>query len=400
MTAATGECNRTELRRTFAQVAATVMFALYIAGVIATLVLRAQAHAAVFQAMVIPFTAFAVVGWLIAMRRARTPLGWVFLAIGVLTSIGILTDSIVGLSVHRGWSPHGIVVVGAWIQLWYWYPLLLLSTVYTLLLFPSGLPSRRWRPFIWVISAALAAMVVTAAIAPRLDVGHRQVPNPIGLSFVPEDVESTPIFAVAGIVIMAGLVLAVASLGIRFRRARNNERAQLKWFFLGAAFLGVFVVASFLSKSFNNSEANDAIAPIALTAMPLSCGLAIFRYRLYDIDRVVSRTVSYFVVTGSVVGIYVGAVALIESVLGFSSGIAVAASTLAAAAAFQPLRARVQRVIDRRFDRAAYDARRTVESFSNRLRDQVDVEAVRGDLLTTVSAAVAPAKASVWMATR
>jgi len=157
------------------------------------------------------------------------------------------------------------------------------------------------------------------------------------------------------------------------------------------------MVASLLSKSFNNSWVNDALAPFAFMATPVSCGFAILRYRLYDIDSIVSRAVSYLVVTGVVVGFYVGVVALVETVLGFSSSIAVAASTLGAAAAFQPVRRRVQRAVDHRFDRAAYDARRTVERFSAAMRDKADVDAVRDDLLTTVTFAVAPASASVWV---
>jgi hypothetical protein len=250
---------------------------------------------------------------------------------------------------------------------------------------------------VWVVSLTLTAMIVTAALSPQLDVGKREIANPIGVASLPKNIESTPVFSAAGFVIVICLLLAVTSLGIRFRRAQGIERAQLKWFFLGATFLGAFVIASLVSKPFNHSAANSVLAPIALTAMPVSCGLAILRYRLYDIDRVVSRTVSYFLVTGVIIGGYIGVVALVESVLGFSSSVAVAASTLAAAAAFQPLRVRVQRVVDRRFDRAAYDARRTVDAFSNRLRVEVDAGAIRDDLLTTVSSAIAPATASLWV---
>jgi MFS family permease len=378
---------------------AHVIAAFYIAAMIVTFILRAIAHASIFDAFFIPFTSCTLVGWLIAIRKPRTPLAWVFLSIGGFTALGVLSDAFVSLADSRGWSPHGLVLAAAWVQLWFWYPLLLLSTLYTLVLFPEGLPSRRWRPMVWVVSVTLVAMVLAAALTPRIDVGKRHVPNPIGLRWLPDNVEHTRLFSLAGPIIIIGLLGAVVSLGIRFRRSHGIERAQLKWFFLGAAFLGLFITASLTSRSFDNSTANNILSPIALTAMPVSCGLAILRYRLYDIDRLVSRTLSYFVVTGAVAGVYVGVVALIESVLGFSSSVAVAASTLAAAAAFQPLRSRVQRVVDRRFDRAAYDARRTVEAFSARLRDEVDVDTVRADLLTTVSLAIAPTTASLWVAT-
>jgi hypothetical protein len=365
---------------------------------VGTLVLRGAAHTGVWQAFIIPFTAFSTVGWLVAVRRPTAPLGWLFLGIGVLTAVGTLTDGIVLLALHRGWSAHGLVLFSAWVQMWYWYPLLLMATAYTLLLFPNGLPSRRWRPVLWMLSLGLAAMVVTAALAPTVDVGTRlKVANPIGVASDWNDVESSPVFKAAGVVLIACLVASVVSLGVRFRRSRGLERDQLKWFFLGAAVLGVFVIASLVSPTFNNSRADDLLAPIVLAAMPLACGFAILRYRLYDVDRIVSRAVSYLVVTGVVVALYVGVVALIESVLRFSSSVAVAASTLAAAAAFQPVRRRVQRAVDHRFDRAAYDARRTVEAFAGRLRDEVDVDTVRADLLTTVAATVAPVRLSLWV---
>ena len=378
-------------------VLATAMWAFYMVGMVAALGLRASQHADVWQAFAIPFTAFATVGWLIAVRRPEAPLGWLFLGIGALTSIGVVTDGVAQLGLHRGWAAHGIVLLSAWVQMWYWYPLLGMSTAYTLLLFPNGLPSRRWRPVLWVLSLALASMVVTAAIAPTLDYGKQRVPNPIGVASDWKDVENSPVFNVAGLVLMACLAASVVSLGIRFRRSRGLERAQLKWFFLGAAVLGIFVITSLVSPTFNNSKADDLLAPFVFTAMPVACGLAILRYRLYDIDRVVSRTVTYVSVTGVIVAFYVGVVALVETVLGFSSSVAVAASTLVAAAAFQPLRRRVQRGVDRRFDRAAYDARRTVERFATAMRDKADVDAVRDDLVTTVTLAIAPASASVWV---
>jgi hypothetical protein len=284
--------------------------------------------------------------------------------------------------------------------MWYWYPLLVLSAPYTLLLFPSGLPSRRWRPVLWLLTAALAMMTVSAALMPNIDWGKKHVHNPIGLPVHVKDIEKTPLFGVAGVLLIVCVVASVASLAVRFRRSHGIERAQLKWFFLGSTLLGVNVVGSMVSTSFNHSAVSSVLTPFALSAMPFACGLAVLRYRLYDIDRVVSRTVSYAIVTGAIVGLYVGAVALADGVLGFSSNVAVAASTLAAAAAFQPLRRRVQHAVDRRFDRAAYDARRVADAFSLRLRNAVDVDRVTGDLLSTVATAVAPANASVWLVTQ
>lgn len=378
-------------------VLASSMWVFYAVGMVCTFVLRAMAHQGVWQAFAIPFTAFATIGWLVAVRSPRTPLGWLFLGIGALTSAGVITDGAVQLGLSRGWQAHGFVLFSAWFQMWYWYPLLGMSTACTLLLFPNGLPSRRWRPVLWVLSLGLAAMVVTAAIAPTIDFGNAKVPNPIGVPSDWKDVENSPVFNAAGLVLMLCLAASVVSLGVRFRRSRGLERAQLKWFFLGASVLGVFVIASLVSPTFNNSKADDLLAPVVFTAMPVACGLAILRYRLYDIDRIVSRAVSYLLVTGLVVAFYVGVIALVETGLGFSSSVAVAATTLAAAAAFQPLRRRVQRAVDHRFDRAAYDTRGTVERFAAAMRDRTDVDAVRDDLLTTVTFAVAPTSASLWV---
>jgi hypothetical protein len=373
------------------------MFAFYAVGMATTMALRVAAHEHVWDTLFITFLTFSLVGWLIAMRSPRTVIGWLFLSVGVLTAFGVMTEALVALALHRGWAAHGVVLFSAWVQMWYWYPLLLMATVYTLLLFPSGLPSRRWRPVLWALTIALAAMTVTAALSPAIDFGKGKVPNPIGLSSDWKDVETSPVFNVSGFVLMACVVATVVSLGVRFRRSRGIERAQMKWFFLGAAFLAVDMIVSLLSKSFNNSWVNEALAPFAFMAMPVSCGFAILRYRLYDIDRIVSRAVSYLVVTGLVVAFYVGVIALVETGLGFSSSVAVAATTLAAAAVFQPLRRRVQSAVDHRFDRAAYDARRTVERFSAAMRDKVDVDAVRDDLLSTATLAVAPAFASLWV---
>ncbi|HET7312136.1 MAG TPA: histidine kinase N-terminal 7TM domain-containing protein [Mycobacteriales bacterium] len=379
------------------QLLATAMFAFYAVGMATTMALRVAAHEHVWDTLFITFLTFSLVGWLIAMRSPRTVIGWLFLSVGVLTAFGVMTEALVALALHRGWAAHGVVLFSAWVQMWYWYPLLLMATVYTLLLFPSGLPSRRWRPVLWALTIALAAMTVTAALSPAIDFGKGKVPNPIGLSSDWKDVETSPVFNVSGFVLMACVVATVVSLGVRFRRSRGIERAQMKWFFLGAAFLAVDMIVSLLSKSFNNSWVNEALAPFAFMAMPVSCGFAILRYRLYDIDRIVSRAVSYLVVTGLVVAFYVGVIALVETGLGFSSSVAVAATTLAAAAVFQPLRRRVQSAVDHRFDRAAYDARRTVERFSAAMRDKVDVDAVRDDLLSTATLAVAPAFASLWV---
>ncbi|HEU5034848.1 MAG TPA: hypothetical protein VFT62_08855 [Mycobacteriales bacterium] len=374
---------------------AVSVLGIYVIATIATLVIRVEAHEPLGMSYVIPFSIYALVGCLVATKQPRIPLGWVFLGVGLLTSLGQTSDATVALALHNGWRCAGVVMAAAWVQLWYWYPLISLSTVGTLLLYPNGLPSRRWRPVLWLFIAAVSTITVSGALVSEVDFGKRRLPNPTAV-FGAKTIESTPMVSVLNIVFIVLVVMTLASIAIRFRQASGLVRAQMKWFFLAGGLLAFSLVLSLLAPKETNSAVGNALLSIGLTALPTSCGIAVMRYRLYEIDRIVSRTVSYLLVTGSVVGMYVGGVALVDGVLGFSSSVAVAASTLAAAALFQPLRRRLQAMVDRRFDRAAYDARRTVETFAVRLRDQVDVDAIRDDLLHTAATAVAPTRASLW----
>ncbi len=184
-----------------------------------------------------------------------------------------------------------------------------------------------------------------------------------------------------------------------YRRSTDERRQQLKWVSAGAAICLISLVAEvFLSDSSGGfGKVVWHITFFGIAAFPISIGVAMLKYRLYDIDRLISRTLSYAIVTGLVVGVYVGVITLVTRVLGFSSPVAVAASTLAAVALFNPARVRIQRVVDRRFNRARYDAEATIASFTARLRDAVDVEKVRSELLEVVNRAVEPAHATVWI---
>jgi hypothetical protein len=200
-------------------------------------------------------------------------------------------------------------------------------------------------------------------------------------------------------VVLGCAIAAMASIIVRWRRAVGIERQQLKWLMLAAAVSGPAIVVTELlpehSLAYGVAQVANSPAWLAIAA-----ALAVLRYRLYDIDRIVSRTASYAIVTGLIAGVYVGGVSLTVGVLRLSSTLGVAAATLVAAAVFQPLRRRIQQSVDRRFNRASYDARRVVEAFSARLRDEVDGDAVHADLITTVELVVAPATASVWVPAR
>ena len=190
----------------------------------------------------------------------------------------------------------------------------------------------------------------------------------------------------------------VAHQVLSWRRATGERRQQLKWLATGAAVTLVVLAASFAIRSARVSR--DEVLGIALAALPVGIGVGILKYRLYDIDRIISRTLAYAIVTGLLVGVYAGLVLLATQVLGFHSPVAVAASTLAAAALFSPLRRRVQRAVDRRFNRARYDADQTVAAFAARLKDAVDLDAVRDDLASVVHQALEPAHVSVWISQR
>jgi len=194
---------------------------------------------------------------------------------------------------------------------------------------------------------------------------------------------------------LVALVAGAAALIVRFRRSGTEQRLQLKWVMYAAAVAAVAVLAV-------GQFSNDPLPEFAVffPLVPASVGIAILKYRLYDIDRIISRTLAYAVVTGLLVGVYAGLVLLATQVFGFHSTVAVAAATLAAAALFSPLRRRVQQLVDRRFNRVRYDADQTIAAFAGQLRDAVDLEAVRAGLLAVVNGAVEPTHSSVWIASQ
>jgi hypothetical protein len=332
-------------------------------------------------------------GDVLLRRRPAQKLGWVVAGIGltVLLQTAVTVYADYSLYVHPLPSPAAVFAV-AGLPSGMLVPLL----AALFLLFPTGsLPGRRWR-----VVAVLLLLTFLVGLPGQLggapsDTDYPQLPNPLQLhSAVVQHLS-----AVVNVAQVFLLLASAASVAVRWRRSGDLVRRQIKVLLAAAALWPPVVVILVAGpKSFSDGVWGQLLFAIPVITMVVAVFVAVVRYRLYDIDRIISRTVSYVVVTGLVIGCYIGLVALIETVLGFSSGVAVAASTLSAAAAFQPLRRRVQRTIDRRFDRAAYDARRTAEAFAQRLRDQVDVDTVRSELLVTVSTAVAPRELSVWLA--
>ena len=348
--------------------------------------------------------AFLGVGWLVAYRRPEHPMGWMLLGVSgfiLLSGIGGPL-SILAYTRHDAIGPLG--PVGVLFQP-SWAPAITLL-VLCILLYPDGKPpSPRWRwPVRWLVGLAAiwqlgAWMIVVSTLLGggriRLDsTGDlEQVNQPSGTWAWWGIVEVAFFLTVA--VLMIGWVVAQAR---HYRRLTGERRVQQKWLLAGASLsVGGFVIFTLnVLPAFPDTLATAGFV-IGASAVPIAIGIGILKYRLYDIDRVISRTVSYAIVTALLVGTFVGLVALTTDVLAFSSSVGVAASTLAAAALFNPSRLRVQHAVDRRFNRARYDAEATVEAFAQRLRDAVDLDAMQADLLRTVHRAVEPAHATVWI---
>jgi hypothetical protein len=336
------------------------------------------------------------VGLLITLRVPGNRLGWVSLLLSVGSGVQLFSGALATQLAGRGPATPAVdwlAAVSAVGQIWVVGGLMVFGY-----LAPDGrLLSRRWRPLFILLLLTLGFLALDG-MTTLSGVQNEVVVARPPFSLLSEGAMQTGM-TVANVVAFFALPAGLVSLFLRYRRGSAIQRLQLKWLVL-AAFVALFLavgVQSLVSHYWPHAQwTGTAIWAVIGSCLPLGVAVGVLRYRLYDIDRILSRTVGYLLVTGGVVGVYVGVIALIDTVLGLASSAAVAASTLAAAAAFQPLRRRVQTLVDRRFDRAAYDARRTIEVFSNRLRDQVDADAVRDDLLSTVASAVAPARLSLW----
>ena len=347
----------------------------------------------------------AAVGMVVTRRQRENPLGWLFLVIGVCLFLSTVGADYAVLAYRLGHRlPFGPVAL-ALDQLW--GPSLDLLAV-AILLFPDGrLPSRFWRGALRVYGVWFAALLAAtgAAMAGALAAHPVRVDNNGGLAAL--DHPAGWFNAVQGLLVfvLLGLSLAfIARQALSWRRATGERRQQLKWLASGAT---VSIICLFLAASSSSSGNGptlwgvlSSLAWMGVAALPVSIGVAILKYRLYDIDRIISRTLAYAIVTGLLVGVYAGLVLLATQVFRFHSTVAVAAATLAAAALFNPLRRRVQRGVDRRFNRARYDADKTVAAFAARLKDAVDLDSVRDDLAGVVHQALEPAHVSVWISHR
>jgi hypothetical protein len=348
------------------------------------------------------FLAFPIVGALIASRHPRNPVGWICLAVGLFWTLTFLEDSI------SGFGPDS-VTMDALTQA-DWVPPIGLLGIYLILLFPDGkLPSRRWRPLAWFSGVVIVLASLGITFAPGPLEGHPGVRNPFGL-------EGAPWLATAVIVILPLLPLCMlasaVSLVLRYGRSRGVEREQIKWIAFAASVVGLLYLIAMVG-SFTYSGPWGApgtplwlgllqqAALVSFTAVPIAVGFAVLRYRLYDVDVVINRTLVYGSLTAMLVALYFGGIVVLQRMFvlltGQQSTLAIVASTLLIAALFTPLKWRIQSFIDRRFYRRKYDARKTLEAFSATLRDETDLEALNNDLVGVVRETMQPAHVSLWL---
>jgi hypothetical protein len=356
-----------------------------------------------YTSTVVAALTFSTIGALVASRRLRNPIGWLFSASGLLYSATSFVHqySIHALVTDPDLLPGGLVA--AWLTSWLYIPPGIL-VLFLFLLFPDGrLPSPRWRSAAWLAALVFCLWIASYALAPgQLQLGpvFPRLGNPFGVEGAAGLFDlinsslSTPLWVLAA-------VIPIGALFVRFRQARGVERQQIKWVVYAASMLIAAIVVVSLWPALDGSMVGGALFLVGFLAIPTAMGVAIFRYRLYDIDILINRTLVYGALTASLALVYVGSVALLQGVLraltAQESQLAIVASTLAVAALFNPLRRRIQSFIDRRFYRRKYDAAKTLEAFSAKLREETDLDALSDDLVGVVRETMQPSHLSLWL---
>jgi hypothetical protein len=343
------------------------------------------------------FSAFMIVGALIVTHRPGNAIGWIFSAIALLAFTGQLAGQYAtyAYATRPGSLPGA--TLAAWYGYWPWWLVLTLTLIFTPLLFPTGrLLSPRWRPVAWLAGVTTAVLTVGTSLRTELELAPGQViANPIGVAAVGNPEQSPVALVLIGLLTVLAAV-AFGSLVLRFRRSRGEERQQLKWFTYAAALVPLSVIGDSLP-----AVVGDLANDVPIVLLPVAAGIAILRYRLYDIDRLINRTLVYGLLTALLAGVYVGAVLVLGQIFGGVTGDppswVVAGATLAVAALFQPARRRIQAVVDRRFNRRKYNAAKTIQAYSTRLRDQVDLDALSTELLAVVDQTMEPTRVSLWL---
>jgi hypothetical protein len=352
----------------------------------------------------LPFLAFPLVGALVASRRPRNPIGWICLAAGLFWMLIVLGDSL-----PLDFGPYPVTIYA--LTQWLWVPPVGLLGIYMILLFPDGrLPSRRWRPLAWLSGAAMVLASVALTVAPGDLPGYPGARNPFGLEGHPAIAQAL----VGTIAMLPVCILASAvSLVWRYRHSGGEVRLQIRWVAFAASFVGLAYGITLVSglllapESLATEEGPLWMSLLQNTVLmsyagvPVAVGVAVLRYRLYDIDVLINRTLVYGTLTASLALLYLSCVVSLQYVLreltGQETRLAVVASTLVIAAMFGPLRRRVQAFVDRRFFRKKYDATKTLETFSARLRDETDLKQLDAGLSGVVRETLQPAHVSLWL---
>jgi hypothetical protein len=355
--------------------------------------------------LVVAALAFSTVGVLVASRRGENPIGWLLLCAGILYATELFAGnySVYTLATDPGSLPGASVA--AWLTAWVWISGGSL-VLFIFLFFPDGkLPSSRWRPVAWLVLVNAALSVAPFAFAPAPLEGFyagSPVTNPVGIQGSERLLDlGESVTIVLLIPISISLILAFI---VRFRRAHGEERQQIKWVAYGVAVFAFAVIVVSVWPSLDGSTVGSVLFLAGFVAIPSAMALAILKYRLYDIDVVINLTLVYAILTAMLALAYGVSIALLQGTLialtGQSSQLAVVASTLVIAALFNPLRRRVQGLVDRRFYRRKYDAAKTLEEFGSSLREEVDLENLTSDLVAVVEKTIQPAHVSLWLRDR
>jgi len=357
----------------------------------------------------VPFLAFPLVGALIASRRPRNPIGWICLAVGLFWMLNIMSGGygIYGLLASTGSVPFPVAIgsQGEWMG-----PATVgLLGTFLILLFPNGrLPSARWRPLAWLSGTLLVLGSVANALAPGPLPDLGEVRNPFGLEGYPWMSGARD---AVNLLLSLCMLASASSLVMRYRRSGGEVRQQIKWIAFAASVValgvcGAVVLGTFAADTEGGTHPlligllEDAIT-LSFAGVPIAVGFAVLKYRLYDIDVIINRTLVYGSLTAILATVYFGSVVVLQrlfvALTSEKSTLAVVASTLVIAALFNPLRRRIQGFIDRRFYRSKYDARKTLEAFSTKLRDETDLDALSGNLQGVVRETMQPAHVSLWL---
>jgi hypothetical protein len=364
------------------------------------------------------FVAFPLVGALIASRHPRNPIGWICLVAGLLWMLILVSQAYSAYGLTKPGSIPFPVTIHALLYAWLWVPTVGLIGIYLLLLFPDGrLPSRRWRLLAWLAGAVIAVESAAIFLSPGPLQDLRGARNPFGL-------EAHPWVEGLGLIVLPLLplcmVASAVSLVLRFRRSTGVVREQIKWIAFAASFMGllylgimgtgliIFLISAPQTPSDLGSQSLlgallENVMVLSFAGVPVAIGFAVLKYRLYEIDIIINRTLVYGSLTLMLALVYVGGVTATQAVFTALTGqeeqpqLAIVVSTLVIAALFTPLRRRIQAFIDRRFYRSKYDARKTLEAFSTKLRDETDLDALSGDLVGVVRETMQPAHVSLWL---